>query len=166
MKTKLIRILAVILCALWLAAAALAQSDAQRGFSTLKSMPGSWAGKTPDGHSVEVNFKVTANGSAVMSEILGHEDMISMFHLDGPEKLLMTHYCGAGNQPRMQANVSPDGKTLTFKFVDATNLDTPDAGHMDRLVLTLLDNDHHTEEWTFVNHGKEMKEIFDLHRKS
>jgi hypothetical protein len=159
------RILAVILSALALAATALAQSDAQRGFSTLKSMPGSWVGKTPDGHPVEVNFKVTAGGSAVMSEILGHEDMISMFHLDGPEKLLMTHYCGAGNQPRMRANVSPDGKTITFNFVDATNLDSPDAAHMNRMVLTLVDNDHHTEEWTFVNRGKEMKEIFDLHRK-
>ncbi len=100
-----------------------------------------------------------------MSEIIGHEDMISMFHLDGPDKLLLTHYCSAGNQPRMQASVSPDGKTLTFHYVDATNLDGPDAGHMQTMVLTLLDDNHHTEEWTFVNHGKEMKEVFDLRRK-
>ncbi len=43
-----------------------------------------------------------------MSEIHGHdpknngpENMITMFHMDG-DRLLMTHYCGAGNQPRMK----------------------------------------------------------------
>jgi hypothetical protein len=91
--------------------------------------------------------------------------MISMFHMDG-KRLLMTHYCAAGNQPRMQAQASPDGKTLTFEFVDATNLDSPDAGHMQRMVLTMIDENHHTEDWTFVNHGKEMHEHFDLQRKS
>jgi len=102
-----------------------------------------------------------------MSEILGQgpEDMITMFHLDGPNRLLMTHYCGAGNQPRMQGSLSPDGKTITFNFVDATNLASPDAGHMQRVVLTLLDENHHTEEWTFLDHGKETKEVFDLRRK-
>ena len=88
-----------------------------------------------------------------------------MFHLDGPNKLLMTHYCAAGNQPRMQASVSPDGRTVTFNFLDATNLATPDAGHMQRMVLTLLDENHHTEEWIFADHGNEHKEIFDLRRK-
>ena len=46
-----------------------------------------------------------------MSEIDGHDDMISMLHLDA-DRLLMTHYCGAGNQPRMQAEASSDGKTF------------------------------------------------------
>ena len=68
-----------------------------------------------------------------MSEIKGKEDMITMFNLDG-DRLLMTHYCACGNQPRMVASASPDGKTITFDFLDATNLATPDAGHMNRLV--------------------------------
>jgi hypothetical protein len=89
-----------------------------------------------------------------------------MFNLDGPNRLLLTHYCAMGNQPRMQASVSPDGKTITFTYVDATNLATPDAGHMQTMVLTLLDENHHTEEWTFVDHGKELKRLFDLRRKS
>ncbi|HUA14977.1 MAG TPA: hypothetical protein VMG31_06750 [Verrucomicrobiae bacterium] len=141
-----------------------APTDAQRAFATIKSMPGIWEGKTASGEPVQVNFKVTAAGSAVMSEILGKEDMITMFHLDGPNRLLMTHYCGAGNQPRMRAALSPDGKTITFNFVDATNLATPEAGHMQRMVLTLLDDNHHTEEWTYVDHGKERTEVFDLRR--
>jgi len=168
LRTRSIRIVqSVILAALALAAtSALAQSDAQKAFDAIKNMPGMWEGKMPDGSAVQVNFKVTGGGSAVMSEILGKEDMISMIHLDGPDKLMLTHYCSGGNQPRMQASVSPDGKTMTFNFVDATNLASPDTGHIRRLTLTLLDDNHHTEEWTFADHGKEMKRFFDLRRKS
>ena len=80
------------------------------------------------------------------------------------KRVMATHYCGAGNQPRMQASASPDGKTITFNFVDATNLASPDAGHMHRVVITIPDANHHTEDWTFADHGKEMKEHFDLAR--
>lgn len=168
--TKSIRtLLSLILltAAMLTASFAQTQTDAQKAFNSIKSLPGSWDGKSADGRTVQVTFKVTAGGSAVMSEILGQgpEDMISMFHLDGPNKLLLTHYCGAGNQPRMQASVSPDGKTITFNFFDATNLASPDAGHMQRMVLTLLDENHHTEEWIFADHGKELKQFFDLRRK-
>jgi hypothetical protein len=165
--TRSIRVALALLVALT-ATALLAQSDAERGFDQLKSLTGSWEGKASEGKAVQVSFRTTAGGSALMSEILGQgsEDMITMFHLDGPNRLLMTHYCGAGNQPRMQASVSPDGKTLAFDFIDATNLASPDAGHMRRLVIAVLDANHHTEEWTFADHGKEMKEVFDLHRKA
>jgi hypothetical protein len=166
-KSARTKITLILLAAALAATSALAQTGAQKAFATIKSMPGSWEGKTPDGHALEVTFKVVSGGSAVMSEIMGHgpEDMVSLFNMDGADRLLMTHYCGAGNQPRMQAGVSPDGKTITFDFVDATNLASPDAGHMQRMVLTLLDDNHHTEEWTFVDHGKELKELFDLRRK-
>ena len=163
---KSIRTAAIIAITL-AAAAAVAQTDAQKAFASIKSMPGTWEGKDSSGKPLEVTFKVVSNGSAIMSEILvPNEDMISMIHMDGPNRLLLTHYCAAGNQPRMAASVSPDGKTITFDYVDATNLAAPDAQRMQRMVLTLLDDNHHTEEWTFLAHGKEQKVLFDLRRKS
>ncbi len=84
-----------------------------------------------------------------MSEILGRgpENMITMFHRDG-DRLLMTHYCGAGNQPRMKVTSSIG----------------PGAGHMQHATFTQPDADHHVEEWVFLDHGKEMKEVFTLAR--
>lgn len=159
------RVLAAVVVLL-AAATAVAQTDAQKAFTAIKSLPGTWEQKTPDGKTLEVTFRTVSNGSAVMSEILiPGEDMISMIHMDGPDKLLLTHYCGSGNQPTMQASVSPDGKTIAFNFMDGTNIDPPDAAHMQRMVLTLIDDNHHTEEWTFVDHDKEHKELFDLRRK-
>jgi hypothetical protein len=158
---------AVAIVAALISTAALGQSDAQKSFAQLKSLAGTWQGKNIQGMPLEVSFRETAGGSALMSEIHGHgpENMISMFHLDGPNRLMLTHYCGAGNQPRMQATTSADGKTFTFDFVDATNLASPDAGHMQRVVFAIIDTDHHTEDWTFVDHGKQMKEFLDLRRK-
>jgi hypothetical protein len=164
MKMKALKIAA---CIMLFITAVFAQSDAQKSFDQLKSLAGSWEGKNSMGQSVQVSYRMTAGGSALMSEIVGHgETMISMINFDGPNRLLLTHYCTVGNQPRMQASASPDGKTITFNFFDATNLDNPQSGHMDHVVIALLGPDHHTEEWNFIDHGKEIKEFFDLTRKN
>jgi hypothetical protein len=146
---------------------AFAQTAAQKSFDQLKTLEGSWEGKNSKGELLTITFRDTAGGSALMSEIHGHgpENMVSMIHFDGPNRLMLTHYCGAGNQPRMTANSSPDGKTITFDYLDATNLASPDAGHMQRVAFTMIDANHHTESWTFNDHGKEMNELFDLQRK-
>jgi len=159
--------LRIAACIMLFTTAVFAQSDAQKSFDQLKSLAGSWEGKNSMGQSVQVSYRMTAGGSALMSEIVGHgETMISMINFDGPNRLLLTHYCAVGNQPRMQASASPDGKTITFNFLDATNLDSPQSGHMDHVVIALLGPDHHTEEWNFIDHGKETKEFFDLTRKN
>ncbi len=160
---KTVRI-AVTLLFWFVTSAAFAASAAQKSFEELKALDGTWEGKSLNGQPLEVAYRVTSNGSAIMSEIKGKEDMISMFNLDG-DRVLLTHYCAVGNQPRMVASASPDGKTFTFDFVDATNLPTPDAAHMIRMVLAMPDANHHTEEWTFSDHGKEHTEVFDLRRK-
>ena len=161
---KLVRhaaVLLVVICA----TVALAESGSKKTFDALKALEGTWQGKNSQGQPLKVTFRETAGGSALMSEILGggHENMVSMIHMDG-DRLLMTHYCGAGNQPRMKATLAPDGKSVSFDFIDATNLSSLDAGHMQHVVFAMPDADHHTEEWTFLDHGKEMKEMFTLQR--
>jgi len=162
---KLFRCAVVTTMVLW-ASFALAESGARTTFDALKALEGTWEGKNSQGQPLKVTFRETAGGSALLSEILGggHENMVSMIHMDG-DRLLMTHYCGAGNQPRMKATLAPDGKSVAFDFVDATNLASPEAGHMQHVVFGMPDDDHHTEEWTFLDHGKEMKELFTLQRR-
>jgi hypothetical protein len=162
--------LAVTTFTLLAAMAAFAQSSGQKSFDTMKSLAGNWEGKDSMGGAVEVANRVTAGGSAVMSEIKtsmhgNSEDMISMINMDG-DRVLLTHYCSAGNQPRMQATLSPDGKSITFTFVDATNLASREAGHMQSVTFNFIDPNHHTEEWRFAVQGKEMVQRFDLQRKS
>jgi hypothetical protein len=165
MKARTAFVMVVVLSSVLANTRAFAASDAQKSFEQLRGLSGSWEEKTSSGQPVEVDYRSTSMGSALMSEIKNvKEDMITMFNLDG-NRLLLTHYCAAGNQPRMLATASADGKTITFDFLDATNLSSPDAAHMAHGVISILDTNHHTEEWTFADHGKEMKEVFDLWRK-
>ena len=159
------RNVAVTVVLLFVTSALMAQSEAQKSFDKLKTLVGTWEGKGAQGQTVRVTFRLTGNDSALMSEIGAPENMVTMFHMDG-DRLLMTHYCGAGNQPRMKALASPDGKSIPFEFLDATGLTKSQPGHMKGLVVTVGDADHHTEAWTFETaDGKpDMHEAFELQR--
>ena len=166
--TKSIRVAITLVAAVALAATvAVAQSEAQKSFNQLKSLTGTWEGKTPDGKAVEVSFRDTAGGSALMSEIMssemkGHDDMISMFHMDN-DRLLLTHYCDAGNRPRMTGKTSPDGKSVEFEFLDVAG--STQYGHMHHAVFTAVDANHHIEDWTYMEPGdKPVHAHFDLQR--
>ena len=162
MKTRCFSLFLVVLL---ISAAALAQSAAQKSFDQLKALAGSWEGSM-DGQQLQVSLRVTSKGNAILHEMkgAGPDDPITMFHLDG-ERLLLTHYCDAGNQPRMVATISPDGKTIVFDFVDATNLLSSQMGHMQRVTFTFIDPDHHTEKWEFaMAGGKQMGGLLDLKR--
>jgi len=147
---------------------AFAQTDAQKSFSTLKTLQGSWQG-TLDGKPMngQVTMRVTSMGNTLMHEMRSSDhpdDPISMFHLEG-DHLFMTHYCDAGNEPHMIATTSADGKTITFDFVDGTNLLPSQEGHMQHVVFNIIDADHHTELWQFaMADGTKMGGLLDLKR--
>jgi hypothetical protein len=141
-----------------------AQSDALKAFEKMKLLAGTWEGKNSSGHTVSDRFEVTSAGGSLMSELNAEEPMTSMFYMDGGT-LMMTHFCPSKNQPRMKATISPDGSTITFDFVDATNLATAETGHMHRAVYILMSPDTLAEEWTWRQNGKQTKDRFELHRK-
>src|SRR5215467_2782493 len=114
------RKLARFMIAWWLAGVAvtaLGQADAQKALNQFKSLVGTWEGKSPDGQKSSVTYQLAAGGTAVMGDLkMGDENMTSMFYVDG-NRLLMTHFCPSGNQPRMQATISPDLKSVSFDFL-------------------------------------------------
>jgi len=89
-------------------------------------------------------------------------DPVTMFYLDS-DRLLLTHYCDAGNRPRMSGKMLPDGKTVQFDFLDLSG--GTQYGHMDHAVFTLVDANHHTEDWTYIMPGdKPVQARFELAR--
>jgi hypothetical protein len=144
---------------------AFAQSDAQKSFDQLKSLAGSWQG-TMDGTPMQISLRVTSRGNALMHEMkmAGRpDDPITMLYVDG-DRLLLTHYCDAGNRPRMAATLTPHGKTVDFHFLDVANFNSKQGGYMQHAAFTTLDANHHTEDWTFLAQGKLIKAHLDLQR--
>jgi hypothetical protein len=115
---------------------------------------------------MHVSLRVTSMGNALVHEMTGGgrpDDPITMFYLDG-DRLLLTHYCDAGNRPRMTGKTSPDGKKVEFDFVDVAG--SLRYGHMHHAVFTVIDANHHTEDWTYVMPGdKPVRAHIDLQRK-
>ena len=160
---KTVRITAVLLLGLS-AAPSWAQSEAQAALNRFKALVGTWGGKSQQGQAAEVTYQLRAGGTSVMADAkLGDEAMTTMFYLDGG-RLLMTHFCPSNNQPRMKATISPDGKTVSFDFVDATNLPSPRSGHMHRAVYAFVDPDHYSEDWTWRKEGSETHFRFEMQR--
>jgi len=137
-------------------------------FDQLKSLVGHWQGTTNSDHKVSVSYELISNGTVLMERLSpGNEpDMITMYSLEG-DRILVTHYCSAGNQPTMQTAPSPaaDGK-LEFTFLRLAGAKSPDEGHMIALKVSLLDKDHLVQTWTYDDHGKSMTESFTYTRKS
>lgn len=137
-------------------------------FNKMKSLEGVWEGTTPEGKPVRISYKVVSEGSAVM-ETIDHDStgafMVTMYHLDG-DRLMMTHYCSAGNQPRMRLVLSTP-TALTFEMFDATNLASQNDAHMRKLVITWTDNNHISSDWTMSKDRRDAHHgIFKLERKS
>lgn len=133
----------------------------------LQKLIGNWELKRPDGKTSVTEIKSMSAGSALMivQPDEGYGSMVTMIHPDG-DRVLLTHYCSAKNQPRMVAEMMPDGKTVKFNFLDVTNLTSDQPGHMRNLVLTLPDDDHMSQQWTFRDKdGKDVTETFNLVRK-
>jgi len=153
-------------------------SDAQKSFDTLKSLAGSWQGPVTtvptqagmgDGGVLQVSLRVTSRGNALVHEMkeagtpddpVRYDHPVTIFYLDS-ERLLLTHYCDAGNRPRMTGKMSPDGKTIEFEFVDISG---SMEYHMHHAAFTIIDANHHTEDWTFMMKDKPVRAHFDLQR--
>ena len=158
-----------------------AQSDSQKSFDVMKSLAGTWDGPvtlSPADHKmgngsdkIEVSLRVTSRGNALVHEMRDpataddpakNDHPVTMLYLDN-NRLLLTHYCDAGNRPRMTGTLSADGKTIDFDFLDVAG--PTDHGHMQHATFTIIDANHHTEDWTYLMPGdKVMRGHMDLQR--
>ena len=111
-----------------------------------------------------------AAGSVVMvtSDFDAHpgERMVTLFRMD-QARLILTHYCVAKNQPRLEATrYENDGKKVHFTFESATNLKSRNQGHMDSAIYDFVDDDTFRSKWTWYQDGKETwMESFTLRRQ-
>ncbi len=130
------------------------RTDAAAAFARLKTLVGEWEADTKDGKA-RLTYELTGGGSALVERQSEEKmpAMMTVYHLDGA-RLILTHYCMAGNQPRMQARaINPETGEIQFQSLDVTNLASPGAGYMHNMRLRLIDNSHLDSEWQFYENG-------------
>jgi hypothetical protein len=163
------------------------KSETQISFDTMKaSLAGEWEGQISsdmseqmkkalgagDGNQMlHVTMRVTSRGNVLVHEFQEagtpldakkYDHPVTMVYVDN-DQLNLIHYCDAGNRPHMVAKLSPDAKTLDFDFTELSG--SPAHGHMHHATFTIIDANHHVEEWTYMlPNNMAIHAKFDLHR--
>lgn len=114
-----------------------ARSTASRAFSKLLAKEGKWRLKDGD---VRVTLEPVANRSVLLERwtTSSGKTSLTVYHLDG-DRLLATHYCPQGNQPRLALTSFQKG-VLRFAFADGTNL-KPAASRLHSLRIDVTGDD-------------------------
>jgi hypothetical protein len=131
---------------------------AAAAFEKLKTLAGEWQGTVGErgkGEVGTVTYRLIANGSALAETLFAgtpHE-MITLYHLDR-EKLVLTHYCAAGNQPKLALTKKSTPELLDFDFVSGTNMKSKKDEHMHALRIRFENPNAIIAEWDGSKNGR------------
>lgn len=80
--------------------------------------------------------------------------MRSLYYMEGND-LVMTHYCGIGNQPHMRLDTAESTPSqLVFDFVSGTNMDPAKDLHVHSGWIKPDGGDRLEAEWTVYSAAK------------
>ena len=139
----------------------------------ISELLGDWEMADEEGTQQHVaTFAMTAGGSAVREIMFPGDDheMTNLYHMDGGD-LVITHYCAAGNQPRMvasQAVETDDGTVFHFEFESVSNLRESHDHYMGNMTLTILKSGGLRQDWRSYDREGNLTDpmIFMLSRKN
>ena len=163
MKTKITSYCATLLLAtaVWLHAGEPGQpKTGSPEFERLKSLIGTWTGKTDMGQGpidMTVQYRLLAAGSVLEERVFPGtpNEMVTMFY-DKDGKLALTHYCMLGNRPAMSLK-SSDANSLTFDFDGSCcTIDAKKESHMHAMTIRFDDANTVTSSCKAIMDGKEM----------
>jgi hypothetical protein len=159
--TKLLRCGVLLFSFAALAMSLPAQNNSEAAFATFKSLNGRWAiesnGKTLP---MEMRYELGSKDS-IVTEQFGKE--LSVIYLDG-ENLVMTHFCNAGNQPRLRLKAGDQPGVLVFEMFDITNLKDASTPHVQRIVYKVTGGSRMTLEIIWKKEQSEESEKYTLTR--
>ena len=81
-------------------------------------------------------------------------EMVTMLHMDGPDKLFYTHYCAAKNVPKLQFQKTGKPGEIRFDYVSGENLNPAVDSHAHGLTFQIVDTNTIVQELTAYSGGK------------
>lgn len=157
-------VLASVLLGVSPAAADVNAIESRMAFDRLKTLTGTWdsVDKAKRSRPSVATYSMTGGGHVLVEVLAG---MSTAYHLDNGQ-LMLTHYCGAGNQPRMRVkSIEDGGRRISFEIYDITNLASPDAYRSTHLDVVFLSDDRVELAYKGLAAGKESTQVFQLSRQ-
>lgn len=121
--------------------------------SALSALEGEWRTQDENGGWVTATVFTVSSNDSVIREVMfpgTPNEMTNVYHMDGT-KAVVTHYCAAGNQPRMVATgitQTDEGPAIDYTLDRVSNL-RPDHTHvMGGLRVVFLSDTHIRQDWT------------------
>ena len=139
-------------------------SSVSNPFDKMKSLVGEWQADLPGFGRITSSIRLVSKGTA-LEETLGTpaDNEISLY-TPSDSRVVLTHVCALtpdGHVVRLRTPaLGAEPRVLEFLPLDSSNLHTPNAPHMRRVVVTFIDRDHFSEEWTKTEGGKDT--VFEL----
>jgi hypothetical protein len=140
------------------------KSSSDMAFERLKGLAGTWeANEKGTSRKFTAEYRLTGGGSVLM-EVLG--GMATAYHLD-KGMLVLTHFCGAGNQPRMRVKaIENGGRHISFEMYDITNLKSADAYRSTSLDVQFHDDGTIDLAYGGWSAGRSSTQTFQLRRRT
>jgi hypothetical protein len=145
---------------------------AKGAFDQLAKLAGDWEGTI--GHSralgpAHVNIAVTAKGTAILQRTIIQDpvEMVSMIYLDRG-RLVLRHFCAAGNQPTMVLMNPVSNKSARFELDGGGGLAAASDLHMHATDIIVENQDRIAITWTTYDGGRHagVDTIFLTRRKT
>lgn len=139
LNTKVITVLMSSLLLLTFMSSASDKLTSLQAFEQLKSLKGTWQKQDSANSTFAISFELIANDSVLVETWLrkGKPHSLTLYHLD-KTKVMATHYCPQGNQPRLVLTADSTITDLSFRYLDATNLESIENSHQHSLGFQFL----------------------------
>jgi hypothetical protein len=142
--------------------------DADDAWRAMAALAGTWRlaePKTPAQDAFRISYRWISRNTALVESFGDPSKQITetIYHRDGT-RLLATHYCAQGNQPRLRLQTPASDHVLKFEFLDVTNLKRPDDSHLIRITFDLSDPRLLTRQEVYAENDKESESTLTLVR--
>lgn len=137
---------------------------AQATFAELSTLVGDWTTDPEKGRALQVSFTLTAANTVLVErwKTASGRESLTLYYIDG-QRIVVTHYCPIGNQPRLVMDRVAQSGRLSFSFLDATGLDSKGESHLTKLWLQ-PDGSRLLRGETYVENGKAENSLLTLLR--
>ena len=142
--------------------------ETEDALSRMRGLAGIWKIEHPKSErekDLRILFQVIAADSVVVETFVRKKSQPTqtVYHRDG-SRLIATHYCAQGNQPRLQYSRQSTRQRLEFEFLDATNLESNSQSHPIHLSFDLEDEQHVRREEVYSAEGQTDTTVYSLVR--